>query len=142
MGGPIVKLEGSYLVWSTVSDAPVAFGMTRDELEAWHRDEYGRHGAFAQRMERVDTTGTSFCAYGVRSAEDTIWLNRAGPNEARLHREEIVEFYVRRHEAPTAEALAEMREGAVACSPCGFADGGRFCACWGSGVRYPGKDPA
>jgi hypothetical protein len=141
MGNPIVKFEGSYLVWSTVTDAPVTFGMTRDELIDWYRYEFGRAGVreLTPRLARVDEKGTS--AIDEPDADATVWLNRAGPRETHLHRHEMIEFFIRRRERPTDISLAAFRRNAVSCDPCTFASGDA-CTCWGSGVRYPGNDPS
>lgn len=48
MGRFLIRLDGDegprYLEWSTIVDAPVTFGMTREELATHYRDEYGRAG--------------------------------------------------------------------------------------------------
>lgn len=150
MGNPIVKLEGSYLIWSTIVDAPITFGGTRKQLEARIREEHGRRGVeeLVARLERVEAKGTS--SRHDESADDTIFLNRAGPREAPLAREEIVEFYVRRKEEPTEKSLAEFRQsaGAQQCQneEClafreDRSDCGPACPCWHSGWWYPGKEP-
>lgn len=140
MGNPIVKLEGEYLIWSTIVDSFVTFGMTLEGLEECIREEYGNEGAreLPRRLARVEEKGTS--AYDDESAEDTILVNRAGPNEGPLHREEIVEFFVRRKEIPLPATLAEMRSASVPCSGV-VADGDTCIECWGSGVLYPKARP-
>jgi hypothetical protein len=84
-----------YMEWSTIVDAPVTYGMTREDFETYYRDEYGRSGAkdMPERMARVDAKGTS--AHHDSSAWDTIWLNRAGKEETRLTLEQIVQHYCR-----------------------------------------------
>ncbi len=90
MGNPIVKLEGKYLVWSTVCDAPVTPGMTLGELEEYVRFRYGQQGLadLPARLARVEAKGTS--SMDDSSAEETIWLNRAGADETCLSRSQIV----------------------------------------------------
>lgn len=104
----ILKIEGRYLLWSTVVDAPITFGASREgiaaEIESLYGTEVRRdHEA---RMDRVERTGTS--AIG-ESAESVMRHNRAGPKESDLSLDEIAEFYVRRRENVTIEALAEYR---------------------------------
>lgn len=113
----IVKLDRKYLVWSTISDAPETYGMTLDDFREYYREKYGSDGMqrLPERLARVDAKGTS--AIDDDCANDTIWLNRAGPKETKLHVDEIVEFYVRRGEEPTEEALAAFREGLPRCGP-------------------------
>lgn len=61
MAHSIIKVEGKYLIWSTVVDAPITYGMTREQLEKYWRDEYGRRGMedLAERIGRADEKGTS-----------------------------------------------------------------------------------
>ncbi len=135
----IVKLEGKYLVWSRIVDAPITFGMTREQLIAFTRAEDGRHGveALERQLPRVDEIGTSSRLDS--NADETMWNNRAGPKESRLHREEIIEFYVRRCKDPTVEELEEFRKGLAPCGPTcvGITDANgcsSWCRmCWGTG---------
>lgn len=138
MGRYIVKLADRYLEWSSIVDAPVSYGMTLDELRAHVKDEQGNDGLrdLPRRLERVDAKGTS--AHEDDSADDTIWLNRAGPAETILHREEIIEFYVRRTRVLTPKSLKEFRKGLPTCGPTcvqierdGYA--GWCKKCWGTG---------
>ncbi len=96
MGRCIVKLDGHYLEWSSVVDAPVTHGMSRVEFEAYVRDEYGAQGLrdLPARLARADETGTSTARR--ESADETIWLNRAGKGETWLTRSQFVDYYVTR----------------------------------------------
>lgn len=138
MGRYIIRLEDHYLEWSTVVDAPTTFGMTLDEFRAFYREEYGASGSqdLDERLARASVHGTS--AYSGRSAVDVMSCNRAGPNESRLHIEEIVEFYVRRRRDPSAKAVVEFRSGLEKCGdacPAIERNGAaEFCLrCWGTG---------
>lgn len=84
MGQYIVKLKEHYLVWSSIVDAPISRGMTLTQLKRWTRRAYGQWGMdeLPARLERVDRKGTS--AMRDTNAVDTIWLNRAGPDESCL----------------------------------------------------------
>lgn len=143
MGQFIVRLEGKYIVWSTIVDAPVVYGCTLAQLKAYIRIEFGERGLseLDDRLARVEAKGTS--AIDDEDADDTMWLNRAGPAEDPLHKEEIIEFYVRRVAHPTAEAVDAFRaaRGAFKCDPCVAGPDehgcGQKCECWGTGVRYP-----
>lgn len=143
MGEYIIKLEGKYLLWSTIVDAPTSYGGTLRQIENHFREQHGERGMrdLPDRLVRVETKGTSAINDG--DVEDTIWLNRAGPNEAPLNKEEIVEFFVRRGKSPTADALAAFRKqrGAIKCNPCVAGkptdDYGQKCACFGTYLRYP-----
>jgi hypothetical protein len=98
----IIKLEGKYLEWSTVADAPTTFGMSREDCIALLKDAPDA----ARRLARADSTGTS--AVDV-SLDALLEGNRAGPNETCLSRAELLEFYVRRAIEPNAEELGEYR---------------------------------
>ena len=142
MGRPIVKLAEHYIEWSTISDSPTTFGLTLDELQAHVKEERGNDGLLDlhRRLERVEATGTS--AYNDESADDTIWLNRAGPKETILHLEEIIEFYVRRKVEPTAKTLAAFRKGLPRCGPSCVQIERNGCAgwcrdCWGTDYVRP-----
>ncbi len=138
MGRPIVKLADHYIEWSTIADGPGSYGMTLEELTDYVREEQGNEGLreLPKRLARIDAKGTS--SFDDKSAEDTIWLNRAGPGEKPLHVAEIIEFYVRRKEEPTPATLKAFRKGLPKCGPkcesivrngCGG-----FCRkCWGTG---------
>jgi hypothetical protein len=111
--------------------------MTQDQLVTYVREESGRRGVedLDRRLERVESKGTS--AFNDETADDTIWLNRAGPGETIMHRDEIIEFYVRRKEVPTARALAVFRKGLPKCGPsCVQIErngGAGWCRkCWGT----------
>jgi hypothetical protein len=94
----IVKLTDAhnrdyYLIWSTIVDAPVTRGMTREGLEAYYLRKHGDAGMrdFEFRMERVDLKGTS--SMFDADAEATVSGNRAGPNESCLTVAEIIAKY-------------------------------------------------
>lgn len=81
MGQFIVKLKEHYLIWSSIVDAPITKGMDLKQLKRWIRSRYGSDGVgeLPARLGRVEKKGTS--AMQDDSAVDTIWLNRAGPDE-------------------------------------------------------------
>jgi len=97
MGRYIVKLtdDGNewLLEWSTVVDAPVTRGMSRADFQAYIGREYGSQGLreLPERLARVDATGTS--ALDVPDVDSVISCNRAGPNETRLTRKQLIEAY-------------------------------------------------
>jgi hypothetical protein len=122
VGKYIIKLpcdgRDYYLEWSTIVDAPVTFGMSRDEFEEYYREEYGNSSMreFADRMRRVDEKGTSDRRDSC--VEDTIGFNRAGKDETRLSVEQIVDHWIRRRpnddedepELPMGEELVDEEE--------------------------------
>jgi hypothetical protein len=95
MGQFIVKLEGRYLIWSGIVDAPITMGMTLEQLTEYVREESGRVGLerLPGRLERVERTGTSAMNHG--NVIDTVWLNRAGARESCMTLEQLIDYYVR-----------------------------------------------
>ena len=95
----IIKLQDVdrdyYLMWSTIVDAPITFGLTLGQFRDWYQAEYGKAGLteFPERMLRVEQKGTSSNMHP--SAEKVIGYNRAGPDETCLTREQILEKYCR-----------------------------------------------
>lgn len=92
----IVKLGNKYFEYSTICDAPITFGMSRDEMRSHLLVRYGTCDAdeTERRLERCDTKGTSsFCD---SSAEDALSCNRAGPSESELTVEQIRLAYCER----------------------------------------------
>lgn len=99
MGKFIAKIDGKYLEWSTVVDAPVTYGMTLEEFEDYYRQQYGEQGmrGLPDRLARVETKGSSAhpTAWDDGSLESLIACNRAGPDETELTLEEIAAAYCR-----------------------------------------------
>lgn len=93
MARTIVKINEYYLEWSSIIDAPITFGMSRDEFEVYHRDEYGAHGHrdFNDRMARVEKTGSSYLLD--TTACEVVSGNRAGPDESELTLDEVYQAY-------------------------------------------------
>ena len=96
MGEGILKIGGKYLLWSTISDAPVSYGMTLDELRAHVKEETGRRGLLEleRRLMRVEEKGTSF--YQDRCVEDTIQFNYAGEDRTCLAIDQIEQHFIKR----------------------------------------------
>lgn len=82
-----------FLIWSSVVDAPVTLGMTRDELAEYVRGWWGESSmsALPGRIARAERTGTSSRVY--ESLDDEIACNRAGVDETHLTRDQIVMMY-------------------------------------------------
>jgi hypothetical protein len=98
MGQYIVKLEGKYLMWSTVVDAPITYGGTLAELRAYVKERDGENGLrdLTERLKRVEAKGTS--AIDEDGPDDVMWLNRAGKGETPLTKAQIIEHYVLQRE--------------------------------------------
>ena len=106
----ILKLtEGDkiwYLGWSDAFDRPATVGMSRGEFVEWYTQEYmkcedydQRTPPLAERLERADKTGTS-AMYSHGTLDACLSFNRAGKNDQRLTKEQLIEFYCKRREFP------------------------------------------
>jgi hypothetical protein len=90
----IVKLTDAdgdwYFEYSTIVDAPVTHALSRTEFEAYYLRQYGEQGMrnLPDRLTRVEARGTS--AHSDTSAEDTLAVNRAGPDETHLEPPELL----------------------------------------------------
>lgn len=81
-----------YILWSTVVDAPVTYGMVRSELDDYMRSEHGSRymeEQHALRMARVEKSGTS-AMLGSGRFEDLIVGNHAGKDGQEMTLEEII----------------------------------------------------
>lgn len=82
-----------YLLWSTVVDAPVTYGMDWEEYMDFIRQEEGQEGinrllSRKGRLEEVGVTGL-----GWKDVADVVTINRAGPDETELSLDEIIQKY-------------------------------------------------
>lgn len=83
-----------YLIWSTVVDAPVSLGMSREEAGEHVREQYGRgqlESWWPGALKLLDERGVS--SRGYSSHIDAVCANRAGAGESCLSPVEIVEVY-------------------------------------------------
>lgn len=82
-----------FLIWSSVVDAPITYGMSREELVEHIREQYGRSGldALPERIARAERAGTSSRIHA--SLDEETDFNRAGMDETRLTRDQIVAMY-------------------------------------------------
>lgn len=123
MGRGIVKLANEksewYVEWSTVVDAPVSFGASREEVIEYMRDSafksmymHDPEDKFVKelvekevdsRLRRLDSKGTSFIY--AESADKFIRFNRAGKNETCLNKEQLIEWYCIRKQDPEVEGI-------------------------------------
>lgn len=80
MGTSICYHDGWFFEWSTTSDMPESAAMTREEFEAYYREEFGRNGmeGLPRRLERALKNGTS--AHG-QTLESLIMINNCGVDD-------------------------------------------------------------
>jgi len=99
MGRGIVKLgPNQYVDWSTVIDAPVSYVLTADEMIERRIRQAKKEAEESTReaLERADRTGTSYLGItGVKVIDD----NRAGEDESKLTREQLIEKFTYREES-------------------------------------------
>ena len=104
MGRYIVKLDTSegprYLDYSTVVDAPVSYGLTREEFVEHYHEERRRRleqeleaemADLPRRLDQADEVGSTSMFY--KSAQEALLCNRAGKNWTCMTIEQIVEHY-------------------------------------------------
>lgn len=89
----IIKIKDKYFEWSTIVDAPITDGMTKEELEEHIRFKYGDEGikGLPGRLKRIESTNTS--CLNKTSLKDLTDHNRAGKNESCLTIDEIYDKY-------------------------------------------------
>lgn len=76
--------KGLFWGWSTVSDMPTSRAMTKEQFEAWYRDEYGRQGmdGLPARLGRAVQNGSS--SLDGESALDLLRINQMGPRGGQM----------------------------------------------------------
>ena len=92
----IIKIKDKYFEWSTIVDAPVTYGMDKEELEEYIKSEYGNEGLrkLPERLKRIEEKGTSWVDF--TNLEGTIEFNRAGENGKCISKKEIYEKYTQK----------------------------------------------
>lgn len=85
-----------FLMWSTIVDAPITFGMSLKEFQEYYKYEYGASGMekLPERLARVEQSGCS-AREPSDSLDELLKFNRAGRNEKNLNKEGILEHYCR-----------------------------------------------
>jgi hypothetical protein len=85
--------EGSFLIWSSVVDAPIVYDCTVDDLREYVREKSGSDGlrGFDDSVERAVATGTS--SRLDRSLEELVVGNHAGPDGEEIPYEDVIRFY-------------------------------------------------
>lgn len=102
MGRVIIKLTDPktkkeyYLHWSSIVDAPVTYGLTKKEFKKYYKEEFGNEGmrTLDKDLELVDKKGHS--SHYNMTVNDIIERNRAGKNEKKLTKKQIIERYCRK----------------------------------------------
>lgn len=99
--------EEFYFLWSSIVDSPITFGMGLEEFMEFMHEEYGRLGwsNIEGDLERARRKGISWRNY---TLDEVILLNRAGKNETRLTKEELIEWFCRKRENPPVGVGAKI----------------------------------
>ncbi len=93
MGEAICHHEGSYLIWSSVTDTPILYNCTEQDIKDHVRREYGQSGMrdIDRRLDRARLIGTSSMMHG--SLRDMVLGNHAGPNGEEITYDDVIRFY-------------------------------------------------
>lgn len=101
MGRCVIQLDGKFMEWTSVSDGPVSPLLTEVQFRRYWREEYGRSRwhELAEVLMAVKARGTSARGYTV---DEIIKSNRAGKNDTKLTKKQIINGYT-----PSSDAELE-----------------------------------
>ena len=93
MGEAICHHEGSYLIWSSVTDCPVVYDCTEQDVRDYVLRKHGEDGMrdIDRRLERARAIGTSSMID--KSLRDMVLFNHAGPDGEEIPYEDVIRFY-------------------------------------------------
>lgn len=85
-----------YMLYSTVVEAPVTYGMELPEFLEFMKGEYGRRGwsDLQESLDRANEFGCSFDYPKGMSFDELILTNQAGDGSVKLSKEEIIQKYI------------------------------------------------
>jgi hypothetical protein len=106
MGSYIVKLKDRYVEWSTVCDAPVSDGMTRDGIKSGFIGRYGPDPNLDEYLALADKYGASYPDLNWRT------YNRAGPHETFVNEDELYQVFCLGLDLDPATVQRKLREQA------------------------------
>jgi hypothetical protein len=90
---PADDADRRLMMWCTIVDAPITFGMDRETFGAWYREwDVGGGEDLGVRLARVDVAGTS--AAWAHDWREVVGGNRAGPDESLISVSDIWRHYV------------------------------------------------
>ncbi len=89
MGYCVIMLDGKFMEWTSVSDSPRSPLLTEEQFITYWRKEYGwnRMWDLPKILSDVKRKGTSALGHTV---DEILRDNRAGKNEEKLSRKEII----------------------------------------------------
>ena len=92
MGKCIINLDGKFMLWSSVTDAPESPLLPEPLFKNFWHAEYGRSG-WLDYEDRMDIAKKSGCSAHGYTVNQVISNNRAGEKEKKLTKKEIIEAY-------------------------------------------------
>jgi hypothetical protein len=94
MGKCIIQLDGKFMHWSSVTDAPETPLLPEPLFAQYWKDEYGRSGMvdYANMMDRAKTQGHS-SRFSTETVNSLIRNNRAGQGDKTMTKKQIIEAY-------------------------------------------------
>ena len=100
--------EKYYMLWSTVVDAPITYGVKLSQFLDYMKEEYGNRGweDLDKSLERAERQGCSFIG---ETLDDLLSCNRAGFNEMELTKDEIIEWYCIKQQEPP-EGVGKLQD--------------------------------
>ena len=92
MGYCIIKLDGKYMEWTSVSDSPRSPLLPKEQFIRYWEEEYGRYRMWElpRLLKQADETGTSALGHTVN---EIIRGNQAGVGGKRLTKRQIIQVY-------------------------------------------------
>jgi hypothetical protein len=96
MARAIIKIRDKYFIWSTIVDAPIVYGSTKEQLLNYFINEAIEKAklAFNDQMERVEDIGHGYCGlFKDVSLDEIVSHNNLGENGASLNIDEIYYKY-------------------------------------------------
>ena len=84
-----------YLVWSTIVDAPITDGMPLEEFKEWYKFEYGRASLTRELPDQMNLVEANGVSARAETLNEVLSCNRAGPDEEKLTKDQIIEKYIR-----------------------------------------------
>ena len=83
-----------YLEWSTITCAPLTFGMPLDKFKKYYEKKYGSDSPKMKRLpELLARVKETCCSEPSESLEGLLASNHAGPNKRAYTRDEIFRLY-------------------------------------------------
>lgn len=96
MARAIIKIKDKYFIWSTMTDSPIIYGATEEQILNFFIKEAVEEAriAFDNQMKRVKEIGHGYRGFIMNeSVEKIVSCNKLGENGTSLSVDEIYEIY-------------------------------------------------